>query len=223
MKRLVFPTTLALGIALLTPLTATADDLECAGTLGAVQVDNVIVPAGATCNLAGTRVQGNIKVGTNATLVTNTALINGNVQGDGFRNVFLGVGTEVRGNVELKHGRRTDIRNSVLRQNLVLENNRAKIVVRVTSVGGNLQAFKNSGKLQLISNPIIGGDLQVFEHAGRVKINQNLVDQDLQVFKNFGLGTLRNNVIRGNLQCKENIPAVGASGNVVGGNNECEQ
>ena len=223
MKRLVCQTILALGVVLLGAPTATADDLECTGTLSELQIDNVIVPAGATCDLGGTRVQGNITVGTNAALIANTALINGNVHGNGFRAVVLGMGTEVRGNVELKNGRRADISNSVVRQNLLLENNRGKIIVRVTSVGGNLQAFQNDGKLQIISNSIIGGDLQVFDHSGRVKIHQNLVDQDLQVFRNFGIGTLRNNLIRGNLQCKENNPAVVASGSIVGGNSECEQ
>jgi hypothetical protein len=223
MRKLVCQTIIVLAVGVLAGITAKADDLECSGTLGELVVDNLIVPPAASCNLAGTRVQGNINVGTNATLIANNAVITGNVHATGFRSVFLGQGTEVNGNVELKNGRRGDIRNSTVRQNLVFENNRGKLIVRVVSVGGSLHAVHNSGKLQIESNPVIRGNLQVFDHAGRVKINENLVDQDLQVFRNIGRATLRDNQIRGNLQCKENNPAAVASRNLVGGNSECER
>jgi hypothetical protein len=42
-------------------------DTTCTGALGAVTVDNLQVPPGQTCDLAGTRVQGNIKVEASAT------------------------------------------------------------------------------------------------------------------------------------------------------------
>ena len=38
--------------------TAHADEIRCVGTLGAITVDNVLVPEGRTCTLNKTRVQG---------------------------------------------------------------------------------------------------------------------------------------------------------------------
>jgi hypothetical protein len=38
---------------------ASADDTVCTGSLGAITVVNLIVPAGATCALNGTQVEGN--------------------------------------------------------------------------------------------------------------------------------------------------------------------
>ena len=47
---------------------ALAEERTCRGTLGAVTVDNLRVPAGATCTLNGTNVKGTVKVERNATL-----------------------------------------------------------------------------------------------------------------------------------------------------------
>src|SRR4051812_42107029 len=45
---------------------ALAEEHACRGTLGAVTLDNVRVPQGATCTLKGTRVKGTRKVERNA-------------------------------------------------------------------------------------------------------------------------------------------------------------
>ena len=60
--------TLGLLLGLGLPAAAQAEERVCRGTLGAVTVDNLRVPQGATCTLNGTRVQGTVKVERNATL-----------------------------------------------------------------------------------------------------------------------------------------------------------
>jgi hypothetical protein len=61
----------------------------CRGALGAVTVDNLLVPQNATCNLNGTRVQGTAQVQRNATLNANGIRVIGNVQGENARHVAV--------------------------------------------------------------------------------------------------------------------------------------
>lgn len=49
--------------------TVRADETVCRGSLGDEAVDNLRVPSGARCTLDGTRVGGNIKVESGASLV----------------------------------------------------------------------------------------------------------------------------------------------------------
>jgi hypothetical protein len=63
--------------------TYSSEDTTCAGALGAVTVDNLQVPPGQTCDLAGTRVQGNVKVEASAMLSARDIEVIGNVQAEG--------------------------------------------------------------------------------------------------------------------------------------------
>lgn len=74
------------SLALSTP-PAAADERVCRGTLGAVTVDNVKVPTGATCILSRTYVKGQVTFQRGATLDARSARIVGNVQAEGHRNV----------------------------------------------------------------------------------------------------------------------------------------
>jgi hypothetical protein len=61
MRRGIVISLVALGVLAAAPA-AFADDTECVGTMGAVVVDNLTVPKGATCFLEGTIVQGNVDI-----------------------------------------------------------------------------------------------------------------------------------------------------------------
>ena len=73
MKRLVvmFLGAFALMVMAAGTNVAYADEIKCTGTIGTRTVDNVFVPAGKTCTLNGTRVEGNVKVASRATLYVN--------------------------------------------------------------------------------------------------------------------------------------------------------
>ena len=62
---------------------AFAEERSCRGTLGAITVDNLRVPQGATCTLNGTRVKGTVKVERAATLHATGIRVIGNVQAGG--------------------------------------------------------------------------------------------------------------------------------------------
>ena len=82
-------TLLVLTAVLATPPRVVAEATTCRGALGAVTVDAVTVPNGATCTLTGTQVRGNIDVGSGATLQATGVTVGGNVQARGHARVAV--------------------------------------------------------------------------------------------------------------------------------------
>jgi hypothetical protein len=97
------------GAGLTTVGPAAAEERTCRGTIGAVVLDNLRVPQGATCTLNGTRLQGTIKVEGGATLNASTVRVNGNVQGEGARSVTV-LDSRVGGSIQLVQGQAANIR-----------------------------------------------------------------------------------------------------------------
>ena len=87
---------------------ALADDTVCRGVLGGVTVVNLIVPDWSMCTLNGTIVEGNIHVGTGATLTAKGVDVDGNIQAEGARSVKVvvlhGVRSFVGGTSRLSRG-----------------------------------------------------------------------------------------------------------------------
>ena len=75
------------GSVLAIPAVAHAEETTCRGSLGAVTVDNLRVPQGASCTLTATRVQGTVKVEANASLTARNIRVIGNVQAENARSV----------------------------------------------------------------------------------------------------------------------------------------
>ena len=84
--------------------TVHADETVCRGSLGDEALDNLRVPPGARCTLDGTRVRGNIKVESDASLVARRVRVTGNVQAEGARAGSVLSGSTVGGNIQLKQG-----------------------------------------------------------------------------------------------------------------------
>lgn len=59
---------------------AHAGERTCRGSLGAMTVDNLRVPAGATCTLNGTTVKGTVKVEQGGRLTATSIRVVGNIQ-----------------------------------------------------------------------------------------------------------------------------------------------
>ena len=62
MRKALLGVAVAAGLSLAVVRPAAAEEMVCRGTLGAVTVDNLRVPQGASCTLNGTRVKGTVKV-----------------------------------------------------------------------------------------------------------------------------------------------------------------
>ena len=105
MKRFASATAIAglvVAGAVVTAPSAWAGDRTCRGTLGKITVDgNVKVPTGKTCTLKGTKVKGNVIVGSRATLRAYSARIDGNLEGYRYNHV-TSTSSYVDGNIQLK-------------------------------------------------------------------------------------------------------------------------
>ena len=157
---------------------ALAEESSCRGTLGRITLDNVRVPAGATCTLSGTTVKGNIVVERG------------------------GPALHRRGHRQWQHpGKRRRVRVGWLR----LSGSRTAMcrsvpVVRWWSTAPRsasaLQVVSNIGASQLSSN-YVKGNIQVFSHSGGISITSNRVDANLQCKGNVPAPTGGGNVVSG--------------------------
>jgi hypothetical protein len=152
-KRLMIGT-LVLAAAFSMP--AQAEETQCTGTLGAVGLDNIFVPDGASCVLERTRANGSIVVGRGATLIARSVSVNGNIQAEGAASVrVLGFST-VGGSVQLVQGGGAVVRGARINGDLYVDSNVALLRLNANNIGGNLQAFQNLGGLEIANNTIKG-------------------------------------------------------------------
>jgi hypothetical protein len=139
----------------------------CRGTIGAVTVEDVIVPQGATCTLEGTRVRGNVEVKRDATLIARGVRVDGNVQAENQREVRVGRSSVLGGNVQAKQGARASVNDTIVGGDIQYEQNRGSLEARRNRVGGNIQVFTNrgSGTTNVIEANRVDGNLQCKENA----------------------------------------------------------
>jgi hypothetical protein len=124
--------------------------------IGAVSLDTVVVPAGASCVLEGTRLVGSIIVGANATLGATGVRVNGNVQAEGAASVLLGGASAVGGSVQLKQGGSATVGGVSIGGDLQIDAMNGPVAASGNAIGGNLQAVGNRGGLSLAANRMIG-------------------------------------------------------------------
>ena len=174
---------LSMGMFLAAPQTTYAEERSCRGTLGAITVDNLRVPQGASCRLEGTRIKGTIKVERNATLVAVGVRVVGNVQAEEAKRVVVSGYSRVNGSIQLDDG--------------------GSALIRRTTIGGSLQMKVNAGKLVAERN-VIDADLQAFSNSGGVEITSNRIDGNLQCKSNDPRPTGGGNLVQGNKedQCR---------------------
>jgi hypothetical protein len=142
---------------------AYAEERTCRGSLGAITVDNLRVPQGATCTLNGTYVKGTIKVEADATLRASNVRVVGNVQAENAAQVEVLSGSRVGGSIQIKQGGGARIDSVRINGDLQFDANRRSLTANKNWIGGNLQAFQNSGGVSITSNTI-DGNLQCKEN-----------------------------------------------------------
>ncbi len=170
-----------LAVALITTgnNTALADDYPCTGTVGAITVDNLRVPQNATCTLEGTQVEGNIFVETNATLHAYTVAVNGNIQAENAAVVNVYPGSFVGGSIQIVQSGAADIQGVDINSDLYFDDNDLFLNAANNTIGGNLQAFRNTGGISIISNTI-DGNLQCKENVPPPTGGGNIVQGSLE-------------------------------------------
>lgn len=153
---------LAAGVLLATP--AMAEERTCTGSIGAVALDNVFVPDGATCVLNRTRLTGNIVVGTGSKLTATSVSVNGNVQAEGAQNVTVTGRSIVGGSVQVVQGYEVKVTGAKVTGSVLIDENTGPVTASRNRVNGDLQLFQNSGGSRLVDN-IIKGNLQCKENS----------------------------------------------------------
>lgn len=143
---------------------ALAEETQCVGAIGAVSLDNVFVPDGATCILTGTRMNGGVVVGTGSSLQATRVSVNGNIQAEGARSVVVQGNSSVGGSVQIVQGGAAKIDRVRINGDLLFDSNSGALSATRNNIGGNLQAFQNIGGVQ-ISNNFIKANLQCKENT----------------------------------------------------------
>ncbi|MCU0269741.1 MAG: hypothetical protein MUF83_14005 [Acidimicrobiales bacterium] len=179
-RTVLLPTALGLSALGILPAAASAQttspqNVTCRGTIGAVAVDNVEVPEGASCTLSGTQVLGSIHVEPRARLSATAVNVRGNVEGTGATSVIVARST-VAGSFQVTEGRAARINGS--------------------TVGGAVQADKQTGLVTFRSNRV-AGDMQAFENSGGVVVETNRVRGNLQCKDNLPAPTGGGNIVTG--------------------------
>jgi hypothetical protein len=163
------------------PSSAAAEERTCRGTIGAITLDNIRVPQGASCTLNGTQAKGTVKVERSATLRANNVRVVGNVQGENARRVDVVGGSRVGGSVQVVQGGAATVADSFITQDILYDANASLVRALRSRVGGNVQAFQNRGGVQ-IANNVINGNLQCKENrpaptGGGNRVGGNKEDQ----------------------------------------------
>ncbi|MGL5865191.1 MAG: hypothetical protein ACRCYX_04855 [Dermatophilaceae bacterium] len=137
-------TAFVVGSAVALAPTAAAEERVCRGSIGAVTLDDIRVPTGATCTLNGTALNGTLKVERGGTLYASRVRVNGNIQAEGHRLVRVYT-SQVGGSVQLVQGGTVDVRSTAIKGDAQLFSNATGRVTYLASnrVDGNLQCKDN--------------------------------------------------------------------------------
>jgi hypothetical protein len=154
----------AIGVTVFGALLATApgvfaEETQCRGTIGARTLDNIFVPDGQRCVLDRTRAKGSVVVGRGATLTATGVSINGNLQAESARSVWLRNFSFVGSSVQIVQGGAAIIETASIEGSLLFDDNDGSVRATRNSIGDNLQAFQNTGGVAISQN-VIDGNLQ---------------------------------------------------------------
>jgi hypothetical protein len=145
------------GGAALPPLTG---NVTCLGfTIGAVQLDSVTVPAGASCTLVGTRLTGNLEVGAGSRLSADSVQVTGGLVSDGATSVTVSGTSSFGGSVQVQRGLAANLLGLAATGDLQIEAMQGPVVATNNRISGNAQVMANRGGVTLSTNRF-GGVMQ---------------------------------------------------------------
>ena len=121
-------------------------------SIGAIRLDSVNVPAGATCTLMGTIMNGSVEVRSGAQLTASNVTITGNLLSDGAAALRLNGSSQVGGAIQIQRGAGAEISGARVTGNLQIDAMAGPVVATGNAVGGSLQAVGNRGGISLINN-----------------------------------------------------------------------
>lgn len=204
------------------PAFAEQSERECVGSLPAGTYDNLVVPSGATCELLGVVVNGNVRVLSGGTLAVETSEIAGSIIGHDVNRIFVGRSTVGRnivvigGEVVGATGATIAICATTVNGNVVIQQVTGGIGVRTFIPGFD---FPGSFSARCGATPnTIRGNLVVSNNASlRMLVQDNVVRNNLLAVHNTGSGSkvVTRNTVGNALICTENDPPFFGEGNTA--------
>ena len=135
-------------------------NVTCNGfTIGAIQLDSVYVPPGQSCTLVGTRLNGNLEVGTTARLIADSVNVTGGVLGDGASGFTIGGSSTIGGSVQVQRGAQATVSGAGIGGDLQIDAMAGPVSASSNRITGNVQAMANRGGVALNGNRV-GGVMQ---------------------------------------------------------------
>jgi hypothetical protein len=132
-------------------------------TIGAIRLDSVIVPSGASCTLLGTLLNGSLEVQATATAIAENVNITGGVTSDGAARLSISGTSLVGGSVQVQRGAGATLSGIGITGDLQIDAMAGPVTASANRVTGNLQAIGNLGGLTFNGNTM-GGVLQCKEN-----------------------------------------------------------
>jgi hypothetical protein len=219
---------LTVAVGLLVGLaTAQAAQRQCVGVIGPETVrGDVVVPAGAECQLLGTRVRGNVRLMSDSSALLDGASVSGSVESRGSAALNL-ISTAVAGNVRAGGGR-TQVFGDGLEVGGTLEARGAEFFdLHSSTVNGNFYVRDTQTGSRFCGNTLNGnaeftGNLALLTIGTPTasECDGNRVSGSMKVEDNEAATEISDNDIGGNLSCFDNVPPPFGGGNRVLGNKE---
>jgi hypothetical protein len=130
-------------------------------------------------------------------------------------------GTTVLGTVQVLDDAQILIRRSATVIGNVQSEGGARVRIRNSEVGGDVQLTNlDSGLESLVISSHVGGTVDWYDNSSPFLIRYSDVDSDVKVTQNSARARIFDNTIGGNLQCQSNIPRPLGGNNVVDGSKE---
>jgi hypothetical protein len=190
----------------------TDENFDCIGTVSGTFA-NVFVPAGATCHLKRSTVNGNVLARELSRLYVSDTRVAGNIDGVEARVVQV-KGGSLEGSIQIADGSSPGELGAAVYGGTVLTQ-------------GNIQIKKmNTGKIRIADVKLRKGNIKVEENSisSSLDVVRNYVAQNIQVWKNRGSGqkAVRGNRVLQIIQCKENTaPFVGGPNAAAEAEGQC--
>jgi hypothetical protein len=217
----------ALGLLAGGSATAHAADRACVGLIGPETIEgNIVVPPGALCDLAGTRVLGNVYVREEAVLIANQADVRGNIEAE--RDAFVDLTeTTVGGTLALRESFGTLVGGSSIGGNVEARGN-LFVLLFVSSIGGNMKVI-DGGTLVAAEGLQVNGTLEAVGPA-RFDLRDSTVNGNFYVRGALEGSSFCGNTLNGDAEFTENqtlltigSPTSNCDGNEVEGNVKVEK
>ena len=159
-------------------VSADSEPGHCSGRAAAVSVDgDVTVPDGATCELLGTHVEGNVSIGHTARLYASSVDVDGDIEGERTLAVEASHNSTIGGNLQLESGGTALVTDSHVDGDLSWEDQHGDLEARDKAVRGNLELEGNTGHVTVSQNRI-GGDLSCQDNSPAPQGRDNTVSGD---------------------------------------------